>query len=223
MTKKPKSPAKTGKNRQAPPSEMPENGSTGAPDAPGADNPAAAETENTAQAETTVQTDTAAAAETAETAQAADPLAEYDAAALRDLYLRAIADKENILKRAETEIKKTRDFTLNQFSRGICEVRDCLEAAETALSGGEKTTGEGISLTLKKLTAVMETNGIRPVRPDIGAPFDPELHMAIGIDSGGKHAANTVAAVVQCGYTLNGRVVRAAGVMVGKPAEKNGD
>lgn len=150
-------------------------------------------------------------------ASSADPLAGYDAAALRDLYLRAAADKENTIKRAEAEIKKARDFALNRFSRGICEVRDCLEAA---LSGGK--SNEGVALTLKKLTAVMEDNGVRPVRPDVGAPFDPDLHMAVGVDSGGKHAANTVAAVVQCGYTLNGRVVRAAGVVVGQPAEKNG-
>ncbi|MBE8158266.1 MAG: nucleotide exchange factor GrpE [Betaproteobacteria bacterium] len=189
MKKKIKSPAKTGKSASKPKTpETSGNSETAAADAPAAE----------------------------KTAAPADPLAAYDAAALRDLYLRAAAEKENTLKRAEAEIKKARDFALNHFSRGICEVRDCLESA---MSGGEKT-GEGVALTLKKLTVVMEANGIRPVRPDIGAPFDPELHMAIGFDSGGEHAANTIAAVVQCGYTLNGRVVRAAGVMVGKPADK---
>ncbi|MGI9307102.1 MAG: nucleotide exchange factor GrpE [Gammaproteobacteria bacterium] len=145
-------------------------------------------------------------------AQKTDPLANYDAAALRDLYLRAVADKENALKRAESEIKKARDFALNRFSHGICEVRDCLEAA---VAGGE--AGEGVSLTLRKLADIMENNGIRPVRPDIGALFDANLHQSFGVETG--EPANTIAAVIQCGYTLNGRVVRPAGVKVKKPAE----
>lgn len=163
--------------------------------------------------------------ETAAKDAAADPLAGYDAETLRNLYIRAVAEKVNTSKRAEIEIKKAHDFALARFAPGICEVRDCVESAlsESEKAGENDKAREGISLTLRKLSAVMEANGILPVRPDIGASFDPALHEAVGIDSTATHAANTVAAVVQCGYTLNGRVVRAAGIMVSKPAQKSGD
>ena len=151
-------------------------------------------------------------------AVAADPLADYDRAALSDMYLRAEAEKNNIRRRAEEQVMQTRKFALEGFARGICDVCDCLEAALLADGDGQKMH-EGVTLTLRKLAAVMEANGIRSVRPDAGASFDPALHQAIGVDSSGQQPANTVVAVAQCGYTINGRVVRAARVMVSKPAD----
>lgn len=147
-----------------------------------------------------------------------DPLAGYGVAELRDLYLRAEAEKTNIRKRAEEQVIQTRKFALEGFARGICEVCDCLEAALLAGSDSDKMR-EGVTLTLRKLSTVMEANGIRPVRPDAGASFDPALHQSIGVDANSRQPANTVAATVQCGYTINGRVVRAARVMVSKPAD----
>ena len=148
-------------------------------------------------------------------ANANDPLAGYDIQALRDLYMRAEADKANILKRSEIQIQKTKKFVLDRFSRGICEVHDCLQAA---ISDGQDS--EGVSLTLRKLSAVMEENGIRLLHPDLGASFDPNLHQAVGINANSEYPANTIAIVVLCGYTLNGRVIRPASVMVSKPEDK---
>ena len=152
-----------------------------------------------------------------------DPLAGYDRDALRDLYMRAVAENKNIQQRAESEIRKTRDFAVLQFSRGICEVCDCLDSAlaESKDSAAEKDDAmhEGVALTLRKLTVVMENNGIRSVRPDEGASFDPALHQAVGVNPDSTRDANTVAIVVQCGYTLNGRMIRPANVIVNKPPE----
>ena len=133
----------------------------------------------------------------------------------------AAADKENILRRAENEIRKARDFALQTFASGICEVRDGLEAA-TADKEKNGGASEGVLLTLRKLCAVMEKNGIRPVAPDIGATFDSSLHYAVGMSEGGE-GGQTIAEVKQCGYTLNGRLVRPAIVWLGKPPANEKD
>ena len=150
-----------------------------------------------------------------------DPLEAYSAEELREMVRLAAADKENILRRAENEIRKARDFALQTFASGICEVRDGLEAAtaDKEKSGG---ASEGVLLTLRKLCAVMEKNGIRPVSPDIGATFDSSLHYAVGMSEGGE-GGQTIAEVKQCGYTLNGRLVRPAIVWLGKPPAKDKD
>ena len=150
-----------------------------------------------------------------------DPLEAYSAEELREMVRLAAADKENILRRAENEIRKARDFALQTFASGICEVRDGLEAA-TADKEKNGGASEGVLLTLRKLCAVMEKNGIRPVSPDIGATFDSSLHYAVGMSEGGE-GGQTIAEVKQCGYTLNGRLVRPAIVWLGKPPANEKD
>ena len=150
-----------------------------------------------------------------------DPLEAYSAEELREMVRLAAADKENILRRADNEIRKARDFALQTFASGICEVRDGLEAA-TADKEKNGGASEGVLLTLRKLCAVMEKNGIRPVSPDIGATFDSALHYAVGMSEGGE-GGQTIAEVKQCGYTLNGRLVRPAIVWLGKPPAKDKD
>ena len=150
-----------------------------------------------------------------------DPLEAYSAEDLREMVRLAAADKENILRRAENEIRKARDFALQTFASGICEVRDGLEAA-TADKEKNGGASEGVLLTLRKLCAVMEKNGIRPVSPDIGATFDSALHYAVGMSEGGE-GGQTIAEVKQCGYTLNGRLVRPAIVWLGKPPANEKD
>ena len=150
-----------------------------------------------------------------------DPLEAYSAEELREMVRLAAADKENILRRAENEIRKARDFALQTFASGICEVRDGLEAA-TADKEKNGGASEGVLLTLRKLCAVMEKNGIRPVSPDIGATFDSSLHYAVGMSEGGE-GGQTIAEVKQCGYTLNGRLVRPAIVWLGKPSANEKD
>ena len=150
-----------------------------------------------------------------------DPLEAYSAEELREMVRLAAADKENILRRAENEIRKARDFAVQTFASGICEVRDGLEAA-TADKEKNGGASEGVLLTLRKLCAVMEKNGIRPVSPDIGATFDSSLHYAVGMSEGGE-GGQTIAEVKQCGYTLNGRLVRPAIVWLGKPPANEKD
>ncbi|MDM5146981.1 nucleotide exchange factor GrpE [Candidatus Persebacteraceae bacterium Df01] len=141
-------------------------------------------------------------------------------AELRDLYLRSVAETENQRRRAEEKIANARKFAISVFATSICDVCDCLESASTAKEDGMR---EGLELTLRKLTAAMDTNGIRPIRPDEGASFDPNLHQSVGFSQNSDLPPQTVATVVQTGYTLNGRVVRAATILLNKPPEDTGD
>ena len=128
----------------------------------------------------------------------------------RDLHLRAAAETENARKRADEQSRLARQFALDSFARALIEIPDCLEAALAAVD--DKT--QGVMLTLRKLMAAFEANGIRTIEPVAGVEFDPSLHQAMTIKPDSAAASNTVAAVLQKGYTLNGRVLRAAGVVV---------
>ena len=145
-----------------------------------------------------------------------------EAATHRDNYLRMAAELENFRRRSEKKISEVQQYVLADFALAVGEVRDCLEAAVAAAAAENEKTREGVELTLRKLVAAMDARHILPIYPDIGATFDPAIHMAIGQMPATKDAqADTVAAVVQAGYMLNGRVIRAANVMVavGAPAE----
>ena len=128
----------------------------------------------------------------------------------RDLHLRAAAETENARKRADEQSRLARQFALDSFARALIEIPDCLEAALAAVD--DKT--QGVMLTLRKLMAAFEANGIRTIEPVAGVEFDPSLHQAMTVKPDSASPPNTVAAVLQKGYTLNGRVLRAAGVVV---------
>ena len=151
-----------------------------------------------------------------------DPLEAYSAEELREMVRLAAADKENILRRAENEIRKARDFAVQTFAADICEVRDCLEAAKADEEKNGGKASQGVILGLRKLCVAMEKHGIRPIAPDIGATFDSALHYAVGM-SEGYETSKIIAEVKQCGYTLNGRLVRPAIVWLGKPPANEKD
>jgi molecular chaperone GrpE len=143
-----------------------------------------------------------------------------DLAEVQDAALRAAADAQNVKRRAEQDVEKARKFALDQFSKDLLPVIDNLERAlEAAPSDNEavKPIAEGVELTLKSFTEVMKKNRIEVVDP-AGEPFDHELHQAISMVENPDVEPNTVIAVMQKGYTLNGRLMRPAMVMVSKAA-----
>jgi molecular chaperone GrpE len=142
--------------------------------------------------------------------------AELTAQEHHDAWLRAKADMENARRRAVDDIEKARKFALEKFSTDLLAVKDSLEAA---LAVNDSATLEsvksGVEITLKQLVSVFEKNSIKEINP-LGDKFDPNSHQAIGmVDAEGE--ANTVATVLQKGYSLNERVIRPALVMVVKP------
>jgi len=143
-----------------------------------------------------------------------------DLAQAEDASLRAMADAQNVKRRAEQDVEKARKFALEQFSKDLLPVVDNLERALAA--GGEeqaiKPIAEGVELTLKSFLDVLKKFHIEAVDP-AGEPFDHELHQAIGMLPNADVEPNTVLEVMQKGYTLNGRLMRPAMVMVSKAAE----
>jgi molecular chaperone GrpE len=141
-----------------------------------------------------------------------------EVAAARDQALRAQADAQNAKRRAEQDVEKARKFALEQFTKELLPVVDNLERALEAASGEDevlKPIAEGVELTLKSFLDAMGRFKIECIDPQ-GEPFDPNLHQAMSMVENDEVEPNSVIAVMQKGYTLNGRLVRPAMVMVSK-------
>jgi molecular chaperone GrpE len=141
-----------------------------------------------------------------------------DLVAARDAALRAQADAQNVKRRAEQDVEKARKFALERFASDLLPVVDNLERALEAASGDDeaiKPIAEGVELTLKSFIDVLGKNKVDVVDPQ-GEPFDPNLHQAITMIENKEVEPNTVTAVMQKGYSLNGRLIRPAMVMVSK-------
>ena len=154
-----------------------------------------------------------------ESADAAPQDLEAELAAAQDAALRAQADAMNVQRRSEQEIDKARKFALERFCGDLLGVVDNLERAMESSSdaGGDAVLIEGIELTHKGFMDVLTKYGVVPVDP-MGEPYDPETAQAMSMVEQPDAEPNTVVAVMQKGYTLNGRLLRPAMVMVSKAA-----
>lgn len=134
----------------------------------------------------------------------------------QDKYLRAHAEQENIRRRAERDVAAAHKFGVERFAKDLLTVADSLEMGFTAAQADDadaQSVSEGVALTLKQLESVLGNHGIKTLNP-LNEPFDPQLHEAISMVPNADLAPNTVMAVVQKGYVLNERVLRAARVVV---------
>ena len=155
--------------------------------------------------------DDAAGADDAEAALAA---AAAKATENWERYLRAAAEVENVRKRATRDVENARKFALERFGKELLGVRDSLEMGLAAdENASADSLREGSTATLKLLATTMERFGIEVVDPE-GEPFDPELHEAISVQPSDEAEPGSVLTVVQKGYTLNGRLLRPAMVIV---------
>ncbi len=129
-------------------------------------------------------------------------------------YLRAAAELDNVRKRATRDVENARRYALERFSKELLAVRDSLEMGiASAESGTAESLMEGSKATLKLLSAAMSQFGVEQVDP-VGEPFDPDFHEAISMQPADDVEPGSVVNVVQCGYTLNGRLLRPAMVIV---------
>jgi molecular chaperone GrpE len=142
---------------------------------------------------------------------------ESEAAELRDAWLRARADIDNVRKQAAADVAKAHKFALERFASELLPVKDALESALAAKGASADALAAGVELTLKQLAAAFEKARIVEIDA-AGRKFDPHKHQAMAmVDS--AEAANTVVQVFQKGYLLNDRVLRPAMVAVAKPKE----
>jgi molecular chaperone GrpE len=165
------------------------------------------------------------APEVADPGDGVDPAllqAQEEAASFRDLALRAQAETENIRRRAARDVEQAHKFALEKFAGELLPVLDSIEKAVEAagaLAEGEdtKAMAEGVSLCHRLFLDTFGKAGITPIDPH-GEPFDPEQHQAMAMIDAPNAAPNSVVDVLQKGYSLNGRLLRAAMVVVAKGA-----
>jgi molecular chaperone GrpE len=137
-----------------------------------------------------------------------------------DRYLRATAELENVRKRAARDMENARKFALERFATELLAVMDSLEIGLQAADGASAADIlQGSQATLRQFAATLERFGVREVDPQ-GEPFDPALHEAVTMQPSDEVEPNTVLTVFQKGYTLNGRLLRPARVVVAATPER---
>ena len=162
-----------------------------------------------------------------------DPLAlaQQEAASLKDQLLRALAETENVRRRAARDKEDAGKFAMAGFAREILGVADNLHRALEAITpeslekdAALKTLFEGVQATERQLDAAFEKQAIKKVWP-LGEKFDSNLHQAMFEVPGTDKPAGTVVQVLQAGYTLHERLLRPAmvGVAKGQPAQSTPD
>ncbi len=147
--------------------------------------------------------------------------AEQAGAAAKDAQLRALAELDNVRKRAQRDIESAQRFALERFATELLGVRDSLElAAQSAATADAQSLAAGQQATLQLLAKAFEKFSIQRLDP-LGAPFDPTLHEAVMVQESASAPADSVLQVLQSGYQLNGRLLRPARVIVAR-APQNG-
>ncbi len=166
-----------------------------------------------------------------ETAEAPDQpseleLAYGEVADLKDKLLRAMAETENVRRRSERDKADSRKYAVADFARDMLAVSDNLQRALGAVSGEARGDNpelaqllEGVELTRKEMLGYFEKHGIREVDP-MGEKLDPNLHQAVVQLDDPNAAHGTIVQVMQPGYVIHDRLLRAAmvGVAKGAPA-----
>ncbi len=135
-----------------------------------------------------------------------------------DRLLRKEADLQNLQKRSQEEIEKTRKFAIEKFASEILEVLDSMEHGLNFASEGKVDAAnllEGMKMTHNILVNALDKQGIKPINP-INEAFNPSFHEAISVQETKDVPPNQVLAVVQKGYLLNGRLMRPARVVVSR-------
>jgi molecular chaperone GrpE len=131
-------------------------------------------------------------------------------------YLRAVADLENVRKRAQRDIEAANRYGLEKFAAELLPVQDSLQlAVQNAGKADTRSLAEGQQATLQLLAKALEKIGVVPINPQ-GEPFDPARHEAMLAQESPTAEPNSVLQVVQPGYEINGRLLRPARVIVSK-------
>ena len=142
---------------------------------------------------------------------------EADLARHKEAMLRMQAETENVRKRLQRELERSRKLALERVMKDLLQVRDSMERGLEIdpESATVESLIEGQQLTLKMLSKVMEDNHLEVIDP-AGEPFDPEVHEAMTVLPSADHEENTVLEVIQKGFRLHDRLIRPAMVVVSR-------
>lgn len=149
---------------------------------------------------------------------------EEEVARLKDLYLRAMAETENVRARAKRENEDTAKYAATKFARDMVNVLENLMRASGSITLEHraaddvvKGVGEGIDMTVQELVGIFDRNGIKRIDP-VGQKFDHNYHQAVAQVESTDATPGTVVQVLQAGYVMHDRLLRPAMVSVAKEA-----
>ena len=150
-------------------------------------------------------------------------------AQFKDQWMRAVADVENLRKRAERDQQETAKYAASGFARDVVGVLENVKRAAESLTPEKRaehellrTVGDGLDMSVQELTGIMERNGVKRIDP-MGQKFDHNLHQAVVQIEMPDTEAGTIVQVVQAGYTMHDRLLKPAMVAVSKSAGANED
>jgi len=145
---------------------------------------------------------------------------EEEIAKLKDQYLRAVAETENVRTRARRDAEETSKYAVTRFARDMVNVVENLQRASSSITPEARTqqevlkqVGDGIDMTMQELLGIFERHGIKRISP-AGEKFDHNFHEAVAQVPGSGKPPGTVIDVLQAGYTLHDRLLKPAMVTV---------
>ena len=147
--------------------------------------------------------------------------AQVEIVKLKDAFLRAKAEEDNIRRRSEKEVANSRKFAVEGFAKEMLNVHDSLKLAlsvELAEDADEaiKSTHEGVSITLKQLESAFAKFSVSEIAPESGDKLDPNLHQAMSLIESEEVDSGQIISVIQVGFSLHDRLLRPALVLVAK-------
>ncbi|PZP38752.1 MAG: nucleotide exchange factor GrpE [Pseudomonas fluorescens] len=134
----------------------------------------------------------------------------------RDKAYRAAAEAENVKRRAANELSDARQYAVNKFASDVLGVGDNLARALSAPEGNEKALREGILMVATQLQGMLGKHGIAEIAAKPGDSLNPDLHQAMSEVPSAEVPAGCILQQIQPGFTLNGRLLRPALVVIAK-------
>lgn len=150
-----------------------------------------------------------------------------EVAEMKDRLVRALAETENVRRRAEKDKADASAYAVTAFARDILNVSDnlrrALDAAPEEVADDMKGFVEGVDMTERELLNILERHGIKKVEPEVGEKFDHKFHQAMFEVPTNDHTPGSVMQVVAAGYVIKDRLLRPAMVGVAKGAPQSVD
>ena len=138
----------------------------------------------------------------------------------KDTFLREKAELDNFKKRLVKEKEDFVQFANERLLKELIQIEDNMERAMTASNATLESIQEGVEMIQKQFATFLKNQKVKPIEA-LGKPFDPNLHEVLNQQESEEHEENTVIQEYSKGYTLNGRILRSAKVVIAKkPAEK---
>ena len=147
--------------------------------------------------------------------------AQLEVGKLKDAYLRAKAEEDNVRRRSEKEVANSRKFAVEGFAKEMVNVHDSLKLACNVdlpddADESVKSINEGVEVTLKQLDAAFKRFSLTEISPEAGDKLDPNLHQAMSIIDSEDIDSGCIINVIQAGFQLHDRLIRPAMVIVAK-------